>query len=205
MFDTASNLNPITHETAQRIGVNGFPKAEIIYSNQFSGFLQGYNMPVNVIGFGTFHMKLFEFFICNYFTTFAALTDGRGDLQFLRLFSCHAYFCVSVVCCRITNHIFITDPGSKNIIPNKNYLKGGYLEHKVISYFRNLGYPFAKRMPASKGPADIVAIRWLNSAPEVVFIQCKAGKEIKKGRKELVEFVKNMEVYPFLRPIRIIK
>jgi hypothetical protein len=59
VFDIASNLNHITHETAQMIGVNRFSKAEIIYSNQFSGFLQGYNMPVNVIGFGTFHMKLF--------------------------------------------------------------------------------------------------------------------------------------------------
>jgi hypothetical protein len=68
------------------------------------------------------------------------------------------------------------------LLPNRNYLKGRALEYKVLKLFTH--WPYARRHAASKGIADLVCIR----PGTILFIQCKAGKDMKQGREELIKF-----------------
>lgn len=68
------------------------------------------------------------------------------------------------------------------------YQRGRYWEYRVRDYFRNKGY-FVWRSPASKGPADLIAIK----KGEIILVQCKiSGSLSAKERNELETLAKSV-------------
>jgi len=74
------------------------------------------------------------------------------------------------------------------------YQRGRYWEYRVRDFFKNKGY-FVWRSPASKGPADLIAIK----KGEILLIQCKVSGSIKKEkREELKELAKSINAKALL-------